>query len=205
MLVCVSKSVTAERLRAAVAAGIATLGENRVQEAEAKAPEVPGAKWHMVGRLQSNKAARAARLFDVVESVDSVELAARLGAVAQDQLDGRELPVYLQVNVDGDPAKAGFDPEALEDALPRLLRLSGLDFHGLMTVGRVADRPDRARSTFQGLRELRDRLRELDGRLGPGLSMGMSVDFELAVEEGATVVRIGRALFGERIDGPAQG
>ena len=204
-LVCVSKSVEADRLRAAVAAGITILGENRVQEAEAKAPEVPGARWHMIGHLQSNKAARAVRLFDVVESVDSVELAARLGGLAHDALDGRPLPVYLQVNVDRDPAKAGFSPDALEAALPGLVELGGLELRGLMTVGRAVDRPEVARSTFRGLRELRDRLRQVDSRLGTGLSMGMSDDFEVAVEEGATVVRVGRALFGERTSGGAAG
>jgi len=190
--------VDPDRLRAAVAAGITTLGENRVQDAEAKAAEVPGARWHMIGQLQSNKAARAARLFDVIESVDSIELAARLGALVHGERDGRSLPLYLQVNIDRDPTKAGFDPDALESSLRGLLDVNGLEVRGLMTVGRLFDRPEEARSTFKSLRALRDRLRQVDGRLGSGLSMGMSNDFEVAVEEGASIVRVGRAVFGER-------
>ena len=181
-----------------MAAGITTLGENRVQDAEAKAAEVPGARWHMIGQLQSNKAARAARLFDVIESVDSIELAARLGALVHGERDGRSLPLYLQVNIDRDPTKAGFDPDALESSLRGLLDVNGLEVRGLMTVGRLFDRPEEARSTFKSLRALRDRFRQVDGRLGSGLSMGMSNDFEVAVEEGASIVRVGRAVFGER-------
>jgi len=188
-----------------VAAGITTLGENRVQEAEDKVVAVQGALWHLVGHLQSNKAARAVRLFDVIESVDSVDLAARLSALAQEERAGRRLPVYLQVNVDRDPQKAGFDPGALETQLPQLLDLSGLEIRGLMTVGRLANRPEDARPTFRSLRELSDRLRQADPRLGAGLSMGMSDDYEVAVEEGATIVRVGRALFGERVSGVSAG
>ena len=159
----------------------------------------------MIGHLQSNKAARVVRLFDVVESVDSIELAARLGGLAQGALDGRPLPVYLQVNVDRDPAKAGFSPDVLETALPDLLELGGLEIRGLMTVGRAVENPQDARTTFRSLRDLSDRLRQVESRLGAGLSMGMSDDFEVAVEEGATVVRVGRAIFGDRASGRPQG
>jgi len=162
-------------------------------------PEVASAIWHMVGHLQSNKAARAVSLFEVIQSVDSGELARRLGALARDARDGRPLPVYLQVNVDLDPGKAGFNAESLEQALPALAAGRGLEIRGLMTVGRLVDHPEDARPTFRSLRELSSRLRRLEPRLGAGLSMGMSDDFEVAVEEGATVVRIGRALFGTRI------
>jgi len=186
--------VDAARLREAVAAGLTTFGENRVQEAEAKIPEVAGASWHLVGHLQSNKAARAVAPFEVIESVDSVELAERLGRLAE----GKPMGVYLQVNVDRDPNKAGFDPEGLAAVLPRILDVDGLDVRGLMTVGRMVDNPAEARPTFQALRELSTRLRGSDDRLGAGLSMGMSDDFEVAVEEGATIVRVGRAIFGER-------
>jgi uncharacterized pyridoxal phosphate-containing UPF0001 family protein len=130
-----------------------------------------------------------------------VELARRLARLAHDA--GRApYPVYLQVNVDDDAAKAGFSAAAVEAALPEIATLPGLELRGLMTVGRLAARPEDARRTFVALRELADRLRDTEPRLGAGLSMGMSDDFELAIEEGASVVRIGRALFGERMLGP---
>jgi len=186
----------------AVEAGLTTLGENRVQEAAAKIPQVPGATWHLVGPLQSNKARRAVELFDVIESVDSADLAVRLGRLALETRAARPLPVFLQVNVDADPAKAGFSPTALGAALPDLLEIAGLRIEGLMTVGRLVDRPEAARPTFQALRTLSERLRATNPRLGPELSMGMSDDYAVAIEEGATTVRIGRALFGKR---PAAG
>lgn len=155
----------------------------------------------MIGRLQSNKAMRAARLFDVVESVDSIALAERLSNAVPEARDGRSLPVYLQVNIDRDPDKQGFDPDDLAAALPSIAGLRWLELAGLMTVGRLVERAEDARRTFRALRELGERLRAADSRLGPGLSMGMSDDFEVAVEEGATMVRIGRALFGERLRG----
>ena len=160
--------------------------------------EVPAAKWHLIGHLQSNKARRAAQLFDVIESVDSISLAQRLATAAHDARDGRLLPVYLQVNIDRDPDKAGFDPGAVADDLPQIAGLPGLELAGLMTVGRLVDSVEDARPTFARLRELSMRLRVDEPRLGAGLSMGMSDDFEVAVEEGASVVRIGRAIFGER-------
>jgi pyridoxal phosphate enzyme (YggS family) len=200
-LVAVSKTVDAARLYAAVAAGLTLLGENRVQEAESKAPLVPGARWHLIGPLQSNKARRAVELFDVVESVDSIDLARRLDRLAADA--GRApLDVYFQVNVDLDEAKAGFLPETLEAELPALAALRNLRPLGLMTVGRLADTSEEARPTFQRLRELSERLRGRAPELGGGLSMGMSDDYRVAVEEGATVIRVGRALFGARPGGP---
>lgn len=197
-MVAVSKSVAAARLRVAVEAGIRTFGENRVQEAQSKVDEVPNAHWHMVGRLQSNKARRAAELFDVVESVDSIALAERLAVFAHDARAGRPLPVYLQVNVDRDRSKGGFDPDAMPAAVAAIAGVPGLELRGLMTVGRQVDRAEDARLTFRALRELSERLRDDEPHLGAGLSMGMSDDFEAAVEEGATVVRVGRAIFGER-------
>lgn len=202
-LVAVSKTVEAARLRAAVTAGLTVLGENRVQEGEAKVDEVPGATWHLIGPLQSNKARRAVEAFDVIESVDSVGLAGRLDRLAR-EVRGSDpqhpYPVLLQVNVDVDPAKAGFAPGEMASVLDHLAPLPGLRFLGLMTIGRLADDPSEARATFRSLRELSERLRGGAGgdRLGPDLSMGMSDDFEIAVEEGATIVRVGRALFGER-------
>jgi hypothetical protein len=198
-LVAVSKTVPADRLAAAVAAGLTVLGENRVQEAEAKVPVVPGARWHLIGRLQSNKARRAVELFETIESVDSLELAVRLDRLAG-ELGRAPLDVYLQVNVDRDSAKSGFLPDVLEGALPELAALPNLRLLGLMTVGRLMGTAHEARPTFTGLRELSARLRRsAAGRaLGPGLSMGMTDDYAVAVEEGATVIRVGRALFGSR-------
>jgi pyridoxal phosphate enzyme (YggS family) len=196
-LVAVTKTVPAERVRAAIAAGLDTLGENRVQEAADKRPAAPGATWHLVGPLQSNKAKRAIETFDVIESVDSVELAARLSRLAL-ELGRAPLSVLLQVNVDADPAKAGFAPEALEAGLPEIVGFAGLRVAGLMTIGRLVTEPEAARPTFVALRSLGERLRAAEPRLGPSLSMGMTDDFEVAVEEGATHVRVGRALFGAR-------
>jgi pyridoxal phosphate enzyme (YggS family) len=196
-LVAVSKTVSAERVRAAVGAGITLFGENRVQEALAKVAEVPGARWHLVGPLQSNKARRALEAFELIETVDSVALAQRLDRIAG-ELGRERVPVLLQVNVDLDPAKAGFRPDQLSATLDELTGLDRLDLRGLMTIGREVARPEAARATFAGLRDLRDRLRETWPRLGPELSMGMTDDYPVAVEEGATIVRVGRALFGER-------
>jgi pyridoxal phosphate enzyme (YggS family) len=200
-LIAVSKTVAAERLVAAVAAGLTLLGENRVQEAEGKAPGVPGATWVLVGPLQGNKARRALEVFARIDSVDSVELARRLDRLAAEVRPDQPLPVHLQVNVDADPRKAGFNPDALPVALGELAALPHLRTVGLMTVGRLVAHAEEARPTFVGLRELSERLRREAPGLGPGLSMGMSDDFEVAVEEGATSVRVGRAIFGERPPG----
>ena len=200
-LVAVSKTVDPARLRDAVAAGLTLLGENRVQEGVAKAVEVPGARWHLIGPLQSNKARRAVEVYEAIESVESVGLAERLDRLAREIRGagpGRGYPVLLQVNVDDDPAKAGFKPDALPDALDRLATLDALDVRGLMTIGRLVADAEAARPTFVALRELAGRLRSGGATLGPELSMGMSDDFEVAIEEGATIVRVGRALFGER-------
>jgi pyridoxal phosphate enzyme (YggS family) len=207
-LVAVSKTVPAERVRAAVAAGLTTLGENRVQEAVGKIPSVPGASWHLVGPLQANKARRALEIFDLIETVDSLAIAARLDRIVREidglPADGPAAPgdrrrVLLQVNVDADAAKAGFDPAALEGELDELAALEALDLAGLMTVGRLVASPAEARATFVALRRLSERLRARPGsRVGPGISMGMSGDYPIAVEEGATIVRVGTALFGER-------
>ncbi len=197
-LVAVSKTVPAERVRAAVEAGLDVLGENRVQEAAAKIPEVAGASWHLIGPLQSNKARRAVELFDVIESVDGLDLARRLDRLAGEVRPGRSLRVLLQVNVADDPAKAGFDKTAIEAALPAILALSNLRVDGLMTIGRLGANAEAARPTFRALRALSVGLRARHPELGPALSMGMTDDFEVAVEEGATIVRVGRALFGQR-------
>jgi pyridoxal phosphate enzyme (YggS family) len=200
-LVAVSKTVPAARLQAAVAAGMSVLGENRVQEAEAKVPQVPGATWHLVGPLQSNKARRALDLFETIETVHSVELAGRLDGLLGAGPEGGNRAVLLQVNVDADPAKSGFLPDDVARAVEVLDALGRLEYRGLMTVGRLVDDPELARPAFVALRTLSARIRATWPLLGPELSMGMSDDFEVAVEEGATIVRIGRALFGERPPG----
>jgi hypothetical protein len=199
-LVAISKTVSVERLRLAQAAGHDVLGENRVQEAAAKIPLLGRSTWHLVGHLQKNKAAKAIELFDVIESVDSVALAVRLDRLVGERGEGSggPLPVYLQVNVDDDPAKAGFAPGDLERDLDGLAALPDLELCGLMTVGWLTAGATEARPTFVRLRELSERLRSADPRLGSALSMGMSDDFEVAIEEGSTLVRVGRALFGER-------
>ena len=199
-VVAISKTVPVERLRLAQAAGHDRLGENRVQEAAQKVPLLEPAEWHLVGHLQRNKAARALELFDVIESVDSVDLAQRLDRLVAEHgaRSGTRSSIYLQVNVDADPAKAGFEAAELERDLETLLDLPGLEVCGLMTVGWLTAGGPQARPTFIRLRELSERLRAQDDRLGPGLSMGMSDDYEIAIEEGSTLVRVGRALFGER-------
>jgi len=197
-LVAVSKTVAADALGDAIAAGLDLLGENRVQEAAAKAPEVPGARWQLIGPLQSNKARRALEVFEAIQSVDSVELAGRLDRLVPEVRSGGRYPVLLQVNVDQDPAKAGFAPSDLDGALEAILQLPHLSVGGLMTVGRQTSDPLETRRTFRDLRETSELCRGRWPTLGPALSMGMSDDFELAIEEGATLVRVGRALFGER-------
>jgi pyridoxal phosphate enzyme (YggS family) len=177
---------------AAVDAGLTLLGESRVQEAEPKIAEYPDVEWHLVGRLQSNKARRAARAFAVIHSVDSIDLLQRLDRLAAEE--GRPLRVLLQVNVSGETAKTGFEPAELERIdPPRAASLSGL-----MTIAPMGASPDDARAIFRRLRELRDRLQDRIGRALPELSMGMSADAEAAAAEGATLVRIGTALFGPR-------
>jgi pyridoxal phosphate enzyme (YggS family) len=198
MLLPVSKGVPAERIAAALTSGLTAFGENRVQEAETKAAAVSGVHWELVGRLQSNKAARALALFDVIHSIDSVDLARRLDRLATESARPARMPVYLEVNIDADAAKAGFARAELAANLAELVALDRLELRGLMTVGRLVARPEEARSTFAAVRRLAEDLRAQYAGLGSGLSMGMSADFEVAVEEGATVVRVGSAIFGPR-------
>ena len=206
-VVAVTKTVAPQRVLEAIAAGFRTLGENRVQERQSKVAEIDAVstwpageqpRWHLIGPLQANKARRAIELFDVIETVDSIDLARRLDRIAAELHPGRAMPVLLQVNVDADPAKAGLSPAELERDLGEILALPALAVEGLMTVGRLVSEPEQARPTFVALRELSERLRGGDPRLGGALSMGMTDDFEVAVEEGATRVRIGRAIFGAR-------
>ncbi len=204
-LVAVSKTVAAQRVQSAIDAGLGVLGENRVQEAADKIPATSGGAWHLVGPLQSNKAGRAVDLFEVIQSIDGLALAQRLDRLAGERRPGRPLPVLLQVNVADDPSKAGFSPAGVAADLASILALPNLRVDGLMTIGPLVASADAARPTFVALRRLSAELRERQPDLGPALSMGMTDDFEAAVEEGATIVRIGRALFGERPHDHAHG
>jgi pyridoxal phosphate enzyme (YggS family) len=206
-VVAVTKTVPPPRIHEASAAGFRTFAENRVQERQAKVAELDAVatypageqpRWHLVGPLQSNKARRAVELFDVIETVDSLDLALRLDRIAGELRGDRALPVLLQVNVDADAAKSGFESAELERDLAAILELPALSVDGLMTVGRLVDDPEQARPTFVALRTMSERLRVRHAGLGTHLSMGMTDDFEVAVEEGATLVRLGRAIFGAR-------
>ncbi len=193
-IVAVTKTWPVEVARVAHDAGIALLGESRVQEAEPKVAAIPEAEWHFVGRLQSNKARRAVRAFPVIHSVDSLELLRRLDELAAEE--GTETRVLLQVNLGGEQGRAGMSPQALaavSSQLPTAARLAGL-----MTIAPMGATEHAARSVFRRLRELRDELEQASGIGLPELSMGMTADADAAAAEGATLVRLGTALFGPR-------
>src|SRR5579859_2144523 len=196
LLVAVTKTVDAARVREAAALGLRTFGENRVQEAREKVPAVPGVSWHLIGSLQRNKAKEAARLFDVIESVDSEPLAEELSRRAEEQK--RAVDVLIQVNVAREPQKHGASPEEAAEVVRRTVALPGLRLRGLMTIAPAVSDPDAVRPVFRALRELREKLHSSTGIALPELSMGMSDDFEVAIEEGATMVRVGRAIFADR-------
>ncbi len=193
-LVAVSKTHPPEVVREAVVEGLTVFGESRIQEAKAKIPELPDKlRWHFIGHLQTNKAREAVELFQVVQSVDSIRLAREL-----DQCAGRasrSLAVLLECNVSGESTKFGFKPDEVMAALAELNSLPRLEIRGLMTMAPFFEDPQAARPTFRALRELRDRLQQQHGIPLPDLSMGMTNDFEVAIEEGATMVRIGTAIF----------
>lgn len=200
-LVAISKTHSAAVVREGIEAGITHLGENRVQEAEAKITEVgrDAARWHLVGHLQSNKAARAVQLFDCIHSLDSVTLAERLDRVCGNE-GIEKLDVLIQIDLGGEKTKTGIDARELPALLDALRNCSRLRLIGLMTLPPYFEDPDCARPYFKTLRGLRDQLRS-QGHFGDArgeLSMGMSHDFEIAIEEGATMVRVGTAIFGER-------
>ncbi|MGA7077215.1 MAG: YggS family pyridoxal phosphate-dependent enzyme [Terriglobales bacterium] len=202
-LMAVSKTSPAERISEAYAAGLRVFGENRLQEFVDKADalrDLPDAEWHMIGHLQTNKAAKAAGLFDAVDSLDSVRLADKLNAAAENA--GKTLSVLIEINVGGEQAKSGLAPNS--DELEQILRSApqwrNLEIRGLMTVPPYTEDPEGSRAYFRQLRGIRDRLaqRKLPQIGTAVLSMGMSHDFEVAIEEGATCVRVGTAIFGER-------
>lgn len=196
-LLAVSKKVPAERLRILWGLGHRLYGENRVQEARVKIPDMPaGGEWHFIGGLQTNKAKEAVEWFDVIESVDRVELAQELQKRAETA--GKNLKVLLEINVGGEAAKHGAKPEQAEQLLRTVNGLSRLEVRGLMAIPPFREEPEQARPFFRKLREIRDSLEQVCGAGLPDLSMGMSHDFEVAIAEGATLVRIGTALFGPR-------
>ncbi len=196
-LMAVSKNQPPERVAEAASAGLTLFGENRIQDAKVKIPLCPGQlEWHFIGHLQSNKSRDAVSLFQVVQGVDSLALAEELQKQALKQ--ARSLPILLEVNVAGESSKFGWNPDRLLAELPQLNALNRLEVHGLMTIAPYAVDPEQVRPIFRRLRELRDRCTDLLGAPLPVLSMGMSGDLEVAIEEGATLVRVGTALFGER-------
>ncbi|MDH7504455.1 MAG: YggS family pyridoxal phosphate-dependent enzyme [Verrucomicrobiota bacterium] len=196
-LVAVSKGHPPETVCAAADLGVTVFGENRVQEAKAKIPLCPGRlKWHMVGHLQTNKVRDALALFDMIHSVDSLHLATEINKAAERL--SRFVPILLEVNVAGESTKYGYNPDKLLAELPMLNALPRLEIRGLMTMAPWTPDPERVRPVFRRLRELKGKCEEVLGAPMEHLSMGMSGDFEVAIEEGATMVRIGTALFGER-------
>ena len=203
-LMAVSKTYPPERIREAYAAGLRLFGENRVQEFAGKAnalTDLVGVEWHMIGHLQTNKAGKAAELFDAIDSLDTLKLAEKLDAAVR--VLNKKLNVLIEINVGGEAAKSGVAPDSreLEEILLAAPRFEALAICGLMTVPPFAENPEGARAFFRKLRTLRDSIaaRKLPAVGMNSLSMGMSHDFEAAIEEGSTCVRVGTAIFGERI------
>ncbi|HJT64991.1 MAG TPA: YggS family pyridoxal phosphate-dependent enzyme [Pyrinomonadaceae bacterium] len=200
-LIAISKTHPASLIRSLIELGATDLGENRVQEAEEKIPQVgrQSARWHLVGHLQANKARRALHLFDVIHSLDSIDLARRLDRLCVEA--GREsVPLLIQVDLGHEETKSGIDEQELPQLVDAVKHLERLELTGLMTLPPFFDDPEQARPYFRRLRQLRDEL-AASGAFGKNrgeLSMGMTHDFAVAIEEGATMVRIGTAIFGER-------
>ena len=202
-LMGVSKAFPVESIREAYAAGLRVFGENRVQEFAGKADalrDLPDAEWHLIGHLQTNKAAKATELFDAVDSVDSMRMAEKLNAFAESA--GKTLSVLIEINLGGEQAKSGIAPgsDELEEILRGAPRWGNLEIQGLMTVPPYTEDPEGSRAYFRQLRQIRDSItaRALPKIGAAVLSMGMSHDFEVAIEEKSTCVRVGTAIFGER-------
>ena len=197
-LVAISKTHPAENVREAIEAGQTLFGESRVQEARVKIPELPSnIRWHFVGHLQKNKVRQALPLFEMIHSVDSLALAQDIDRIAEEE--GMYPRGLLQVNVAGEGSKFGFTPEDLRGKMEALLALPRLSIDGLMCIPPLAAEPEEVRRFFVQLRELRDSLEKTFNLKLPQLSMGMTQDFSIAIQEGATLVRIGAAIFGERV------
>jgi len=196
-LVAVTKTRPADVVTAAADLGLTTFGENRVQEAKAKIPLCPGRlRWHMIGHLQSNKCRDAAHLFSMIESVDSLALAEELNKWCDKS--AKTMPILLEINIAGESSKFGYNPDRLLAELSRINALPKIEVHGLMTVAPWTQTPEKVRPVFRRLRELKLQCEQILGAPLPHLSMGMSGDFEVAIEEGASIIRIGSAVFGER-------
>ena len=199
-LLAVSKTHPPESIRAAVECGQLLFGENKIQEAKAKIPLCPGkARWQFIGHLQSNKVRDAVELFEMIQGVDSLAIAREISKRAGQAV--KTMPILLEVNVAGEASKFGYAPEKLLAELNELNALPRLEVHGLMAIPPFTPLPEKARPYFQKLRELKLQCEQILGAPLPQLSMGMSGDFEVAIEEGATLVRVGTALFGERVSG----
>jgi pyridoxal phosphate enzyme (YggS family) len=199
-LVAVSKTFAVELVQIAYNLGVTDFGENRVQDALPKIAEFhpSGMRWHMIGHLQSNKASKVVGHFDMVQSIDSLSLAQTLQRLAVEQ--GKRLPVLLQVNVSGEASKEGMALAETPALARQIAALPAIEVQGLMTIAPLADNPEEVRWVFRGLRDLREQLQyELPQCSWQHLSMGMTGDYRVAIEEGATIVRIGRAIFGERV------
>jgi PLP dependent protein len=206
LLLAVSKTHPTEAIGEAVRCGQIFFGENKVQEAKVKIPSSPGrARWHFIGHLQSNKVRDAVELFEMIQSVDSLGLAQEISKRCEQA--SREMPVLLEVNVARESSKFGYNPERLLAELKELNSLPRIAIHGLMTIPPFSQDPEKSRPHFRRLRELKSQCEDILGAPLPHLSMGMSGDFEIAIEEGATIVRVGTALFGPRkarLNAPAQ-
>jgi PLP dependent protein len=196
VLVGVTKTVGVDRIRELVASGVRVLGENRVQEARTKVPEIPGVAWHLIGTLQRNKVKDALRWFTLIHSVDSLGLAEEISRRGAEQGGSGPAEVLIQVNVSEETQKHGVPLEEAGRLVAQVRGLPGVRVRGLMGMAPLVDRPEEARPFFRRLREVRDRVREALPDAGvEDLSMGMTDDFEVAIEEGATLIRVGRALF----------
>lgn len=196
-LLAVAKTQPSEAVNAAAALGQILFGENKIQEARAKIPLCSGKlRWHFIGHLQSNKCRDAVELFEMIESVDSLSLALEINKRAEQA--AKTMPVLLEVNVAGEGSKFGYKPEQMLAELAEINGLPRLEMRGLMAIPPFTPVPEKARPYFRRLRELKEQAEAVLGAPVPHLSMGMSGDFEIAIEEGATIVRVGTALFGER-------
>ena len=197
-LLAVSKTHPPESIRAAVECGQLFFGENKIQEAKAKIPLCPGkARWQFIGHLQSNKVRDAVELFEMIQGVDSLSIAKEISKRAEQA--AKTMPILIEVNVAGEASKFGYAPEKLLAELNELNALPRIEIHGLMAIPPFASVPEKARPYFKRLRELSGECEKILGAPLPQLSMGMSGDFEVAIEEGSTLVRVGTALFGERV------
>jgi PLP dependent protein len=196
-VMAVSKGQPPEQVNAAAQAGFRLFGENKVQEAKAKIPLCPGhLRWHLIGHLQSNKCRDAVAFFEMIQGVDSLALASEINKWADKA--AKTMPILLEINVANESSKFGFKADSVLPALPEINRLPRVELHGLMTIAPWTPDPEKVRPFFRRLRELKERCEGVLGAPLPHLSMGMSGDFEVAIEEGSTLVRIGTALFGPR-------